>query len=89
MTHFHRVSKMCLPFICLLKNVILSLMCLAGAGRFGHMTIWLQVLGRFVYCFLRQLGYNSETVDNSATTNSVTKLGQFGYSQGEYKSRKI
>ena len=51
---------------------------LGGAGRFGHMTIRLQDLGRFGYSFLRQLGYNSETVDNSATTNSVTKLGQFG-----------
>ena len=50
----------------------------SDAGRFGHMTIWLQDLGRFGYSFLRQLGYNSETVDNSATTNSVTKLGQFG-----------
>ena len=55
-----------------------------GAGRFGHMTIRLQDWGRFSYSFLRQLGYNSKTVDNSAT-----KLGQFGYSQGENKSRKI
>ena len=60
-----------------------------GAGRFGHMTIRLQDLGHFGYRFLRQLGYNSETVENLATTNSVTKFGQFGYSQGEYKSRKI
>ena len=62
---------------------------IGGAGRFGHITIRLQDLGHFGYRFLRQLAYNSETVDNSATTISVTKFGQFGYSQGEYKSRKI